>query len=100
MHGAQQAVQDQDADGQQDGRLDRPPAGQFRLPASRIIVAIARKISWREILDSPRVRSVNVIGSSTMVSPARSPRVRRSTRAGYPDDRGGRVTRNWSARRL
>ena len=88
------------ADGQQDGRLDRSPAGQVRLPASRITVAIARKISWREILDSPRVRSVKVIGSSTMVSPPRSQRVRSSTSAEYPDDRSGRVTRKFSARIL
>src|ERR1700681_3534419 len=100
MHRAQEPVEDQNADGQQDGRLDRTPPRQLRLPASRSTVAIARKISWREILDCPRARSVNVIGSSTMVKPARSQRVRSSTRAEYPDDRSGRVTRNWRARIL
>ena len=60
MHGAQQAIEDEQANGQQDGRLDTSAPGQLRLPASRRTVTIARKISWREILDWPRARSVNV----------------------------------------
>src|SRR4030088_3390539 len=100
MHSAQQPIEDEQAHRQQDGGLDGPAPRQLRLPASRNTVSIARTISWREILDWPRARSVNVIGTSMMVNPARSQRVRSSTSAEYPDDRSGRVTRNWSARRL
>ena len=57
------------------------PAAHERRPASRNTVSMARKISCREIFEWPRVRSVKVIGTSTIVSPERSQRVSSSTRA-------------------
>src|SRR6266513_1805179 len=44
-HRADEAIEDEQADDQQDRRLDDPAAVQLRLPASRATVIMARKIS-------------------------------------------------------
>src|SRR5205085_6164692 len=100
VDGANHAIKDEKAESQQGAGLDGPPAVQRRLPASRSTVAMARKISCREIFDCPRVRSVKVIGISTIRSPARSQRVSNSISAEYPEERSGRLTSNCMARRL
>src|ERR1700730_16313867 len=81
MDRAQQSIKDEHANGEQDGPLYDPAAVQLRLPVSRKTVRIARRISWREIFDWPRSRSVNVIGTSTSVRPARSQRASSSISA-------------------
>ncbi len=80
MNRVQDAVKDEKADGQENRPLD-DPAVQALLPASRRIVSIASKISRREIFERPLTRSVKVIGTSTMLKPARSQRVSSSTSA-------------------
>src|SRR5205823_5037741 len=95
---AQQSKENQHTDRQQHGRLDQAPAAYQPRPASRSTVSMARMISWREIFDWPARRSVKVMGTSTILRPARSQRVSSSTRAEYPDDRNGWVTRNCRAR--
>ena len=46
-------------------------APKARLPASRMTVSMALRISPRDILDVPRSRSRKMIGTSPTVKPAR-----------------------------
>src|SRR5207248_19651 len=81
VHRPDDAIENEQADGQQNGRLDGAPPAHVRFPASRATVSMARKISCREIFDRPCVRSVKVIGISLIDRSARSQRASSSISA-------------------